>query len=122
MRSAFQFEIDFAGHPVLVALGQQGRDEEETGRGVGEDRGDASAALDLAIDAFEAVGGTQPNPFPIYREAVGQVFLGPLVEFGGIGGPELDGLLHKAFSLGAIRRIEVRPNALCHGLPTLNLR
>ena len=27
MGSVFQVEIDFAGHPVLVALGQQGTDE-----------------------------------------------------------------------------------------------
>ena len=46
MRSGLQVEIDLAGHPVVEA---------HAGRGVGEDRRDAGAALDLAIDVFEAV-------------------------------------------------------------------
>ena len=77
MRSVFQVETGFPGHPVFVALGEEVRDETQTGRRVGEDRRDARAALDLAIDAFEAVGGMQSNPLPMRqvkrREAVRQV-------------------------------------------------
>ncbi len=119
MRSVFQVEIDFAGHPVLVALGQKGRDETQAGRGVGEDRRDTSAALDLAIDAFESIGRTQPNSLPKRhverRKAVRQVFLGPLGQLGRIGGPELDSLLQEELSLYPVWRIEDRPNALRHG-------
>lgn len=57
-----QVEIVFAGHPFLVALGEERGDEAQAGRGVGEDRSDAGMALDLAVDAFEAVGGAQSGP------------------------------------------------------------
>ena len=97
MKSVFQVEIDFAGHPVLVALGQEGGDEAQAGRRVGEDRGHAGAALDLAIDAFEAVGGAQARPLRQRqledRKAFRQVVLGPLGDLGSIGAPCLDGLL-----------------------------
>lgn len=116
MKSVFQVEIDFASHPVLVALGQEGRDEAQTGRGIGEDRGNASAALDLAIDAFKPVGSAQAGPLRQRqvedRETLQQVVLGPLGELGSIGAPSLDGLLQEALGLGAIRGIEDRPNAL----------
>ena len=119
MRSVFQVEVDFAGHPVFVALGQQGRDQTQAGGGVGEDRGDASAALDLAIDAFEAIGGAQANLLPKRhverREALRQVLLDPLGQLGRIGGPELDSLLQEELSLYPVWRIEDRPNALRHG-------
>jgi hypothetical protein len=50
MGSVFQVEIDLAGHPLLVALGEQCEDEPETGSSIGEDRSDAGAAFDLAFD------------------------------------------------------------------------
>ena len=65
LRSVFQVEIDLAGHPLLVALGEQSGNETQTGCGVGEDRGDACAAFDLAIDAFEAVGGAQAGALAV---------------------------------------------------------
>lgn len=57
MKSVFKVEMDFVGHLFLAALGEQGGDDAKTGRGIVEDRGNASATLDLAIDAIEAVGG-----------------------------------------------------------------
>ncbi len=54
-----QVEIGFGGHPLLVALGQEGRDKAQARGGIGEDGRDAGAALDLAVDAFEAVGSSQ---------------------------------------------------------------
>ena len=119
MISVFQVEIDFAGHPVFVALGQKGRDETQAGRGVVEDRCHTRAALDLAIDSFETVGGAQTNPLAKRhverREALREVLLGPLGQLGRIGGPELEGPLHQALSLDPVRCIEDRPNALRHG-------
>jgi hypothetical protein len=50
MGSVFQVEMDLAGHPLLVALGEQCEGEPETGSSIGEDRSDADAAFDLAFD------------------------------------------------------------------------
>ena len=76
-----QVEIDLAGHPVLVALGEPCRNEAQAGRGVGEDRGDAGAALDLAVEAFEAVGDAPPGALRVRQaeddEALGKVLPGP---------------------------------------------
>lgn len=57
-------EIEVSGQPVFAPLVQQGRDfgdEAQAGRGVGEDRRDESASIDLEINAFEAVRGAQPS-------------------------------------------------------------
>jgi len=61
-----QVEIDLAGHPVLVALGEPCRNEAQAGRGVGEDRGDAGAPPD-ALRVRQVEDG----------EAFGKVLLGP---------------------------------------------
>ena len=55
--SVIQVEIDFTGHPVLIAFGQQRGDEAQAGSGIGEDGSDPGTTFDLAVDAFEAVGG-----------------------------------------------------------------
>ena len=85
MRSGLQVEVDLAGHPFLVALGQERGDEAKTRCSVGEDRGDAGPTLDLAIDAFEANGGSKSSALAMRRvenrEAVGQIFFSPLREF-----------------------------------------
>lgn len=55
-----QVEIDFAGHPLLVALGHQGRDEAQSGGAFGEDRSHPCGATriggdidDLAVLRFD---------------------------------------------------------------------
>ncbi len=60
-----QVEIDLAGHPLLVAFGEECQDEMQTRDGVGEDRGDASAEFDLTVDAFEAVSGAQTGALAV---------------------------------------------------------
>lgn len=77
VRSVFQVEIDFAGHPLLVALGEQGGDESQTGCGVGEDRNDAGAALDLAIDAFRTGGGALPDALAVREKVARRAALRP---------------------------------------------
>jgi hypothetical protein len=57
MKSVFQSEIDSASHLVLVELSRQGRDNAQTGRGFGDDLGNASASLDLANDPSEDIDG-----------------------------------------------------------------
>lgn len=69
MRSDFQVELDFSRHLVLVALGQQGGDETQTGCGIGEDRDNASMAL-TTLGAGRA-SGTATAKQPI----IGCVFL-----------------------------------------------
>lgn len=59
--AALGWSADLAGHPLLVALGQEGRDEAQAGCGVREDQRNTGAALDLAIDAFQAVGCAQSD-------------------------------------------------------------
>jgi hypothetical protein len=68
LRSSGHAEIDFTGHPFFVTLGQQGRDETQTGSGVREDRGDARASLDLTIDSFKAVSRAHPHPMGFVRK------------------------------------------------------
>ena len=54
---SFEVEIDFPGHPVLIAFGEQRGDQAQAGSGIGEDGSDPGTPFDLAVDAFEAVGG-----------------------------------------------------------------
>ncbi len=54
--SVFQVEIDFSGHPLLVAFGEQRRDKSQTGSGIGEDGSNTSPTFDFAVNAFKAVG------------------------------------------------------------------
>lgn len=86
LRSGMQVEIDLAGHPLLVALGEECGNEAQTRGGIGEDRSDAGAALEFAVDAFEAVGGSQAGTLAVRQfedgEALGQVLLGPQGELG----------------------------------------
>ena len=110
LSSVLQVEIDFAGHPLFVALGRQGGDETQTGGGIGEARGDASATLDLTVDAFEAIGGAQAGALamgPIEdREGFGQVLFGRQGELGGVGFPGVERLTQEPPGLGLVGRVE----------------
>ena len=81
-----QVEIDRGGDPLLVAFCQKGRNETQAGCGIGEDGSHASPALELAVNPFEAVGGTQANAMRAstieHREALGQILLSPLRQLG----------------------------------------
>ena len=54
-----QVEIDFPGHPFLVAFCQKRGDKAQAGCRVRKDGCHAGAAFDLAIDPFETVGRAQ---------------------------------------------------------------
>ena len=121
-----QVEIDLAGHPLLVALGEERGNEAQTGRSVGEDRGDAGAALDLAVDAFEAVGGAQADALAERKvkgcEAFGQIFLGPLGELRRLGLPGIERLAQESFGLGLVGRVEDGADAQGDGFALVQTR
>ena len=52
-------EVDFGGEPVVGDFCEDGAGEAEEGGFVGKDGGDAGAAFEFLIDAFEGVGGAQ---------------------------------------------------------------
>ena len=56
----FQGEVDFSGFPVFADFHQDGGDESQERGLVGEQRGDAGAAFDFLVEAFQHVAGSQP--------------------------------------------------------------
>lgn len=55
----FQVAVDFSGFPLVAGFGQPGRDQPQPGRFIGEDAGDAGAAFDFLIHAFQLIGGAE---------------------------------------------------------------
>ena len=56
-RDGFQAHVARALHgPLIVLFEQQGTDESNNGRFVGEDADNVAASLDLAVEAFEWIG------------------------------------------------------------------
>ena len=82
----FHVEVDFSGFPFVAGLGQEGGDEAEEGGFVGEDPGDARAAFEFLVDAFQRVGGAHAflvgNGEREHGEPLRQIFLQPSCEFG----------------------------------------
>ena len=83
---AFHVEVDFSRFPFFAGFGQQGRDQPQEGRFIGEKAGDAGAAFDLLIHSLQGIGGAHP---PLVggrqgkdREAQREVFLHPGSQFG----------------------------------------
>ena len=97
----YHVEVDFSGFPVVAGFGQEGGDQAEEGWFIGEDAGDASAAFEFLVDAFERIGGA--HSFLVrggereHREALRQVFLHPGREFGGGFGVVGDDFLEPLF-------------------------
>src|SRR5260370_557781 len=114
LNSRLHVEIDFTGHPLLVAFGQQGGDKAQTGSGVREDRGNARAPLELAIDPFKTVGRAQTDTVRLRHveggKAFGEVIFRPLGKLGRFSGPRFDGLFQQTFGFGSVRRVEDRAN------------
>jgi hypothetical protein len=80
--------------PLVILLEQQGTDKADHGGLVGEDADDLAASLDLAIEAFERIGGVQLDAMLGGEAHVGQdVGLGIVHQGGKLGdaGPELIG-------------------------------
>ena len=55
-------------------------------------------------------------------EVLGQVFFGPLSQFGHLSAPAVDGLTQEAFRFGEVRGIEDCPNPLRHGFALIKSR
>ena len=54
--SVFQVEIDFPGHPLLIAFGEQRGDQAQARSGVWEDGSNPGTTFDLAVNALQAIG------------------------------------------------------------------
>jgi len=52
-------EVDFGGEPVVGDFCEDGAGQAQEGGFVWEDGGDAGAAFEFLVDAFEGVGGAQ---------------------------------------------------------------
>ena len=55
----FHVEVNFAGFPFVAGFAEEGGDEAQEGGFIGEEAGDAGAAFEFLVDAFERVGGAQ---------------------------------------------------------------
>ena len=86
----FHIEVNFSGFPFVAGFGEDGRDEAQEGSFVGKEAGDAGAAFEFFIDAFERVAGAQAALVVAGEgesgEALREVFLHPGGQFGGGGG------------------------------------
>ena len=55
----FHVEVNFSSFPFGAGFGQEGRDQAQEGSFVGKETGDAGAAFDFLVHAFDGVGGAQ---------------------------------------------------------------
>ena len=106
----FQVEVNFSGFPFVAGFGEDGTDEAQEGGFVGKEAGDAGAAFEFFIDAFERVAGAQAA-LVLAREgesgkALREVFLHPGGEFGGGGGVGGDDFFEAGLGGEPIRAIE----------------
>jgi hypothetical protein len=98
---AFHVEVDFSRFPFVTGFTQEGSDQPQEGRFVGEDACHAGAAFEFHVDAFEGIGGTQTALMgrrqQEHAEALGEVVLHPAGKFGGAFGVVGDDLLEPSF-------------------------
>ncbi len=106
----FHVEVDYSGFPVVAGLGQEGGNQAQEGGFVGEDAGDAGAAFEFLVDAFQRIGGAHPwlvgGRQREHREALRQIFLQPGRQFGRGFGVVGDELLEPLFGGEATRALE----------------
>jgi hypothetical protein len=94
---AFHAEVDFSGFPFIAGFAQERGDQTEEGRFIGEDAGNAGAAFEFHVDAFQRIGSA--HSFLMrgrqckHGEALREVFFHPAGEFGGAFGVVRDDLL-----------------------------
>ena len=91
----FQVEVNFSRFPFVAGFGEDGRDEAQKGGFVWKEAGDAGAAFEFFIDAFERVAGAQAALMLARKgeggKTLGEIFLHPGGEFwggGGVGGDD----------------------------------
>ena len=53
-------EVDFSGFPIVAGFAEERRDQAQEGGFIGEDAGDAGAAFEFLVDAFQRIGGAHP--------------------------------------------------------------
>lgn len=52
-------EADFSGFPIFACFAEEGGGQAEQGGFIWKDAGDAGAAFEFLVDAFERIGGAQ---------------------------------------------------------------
>ena len=106
----FHVEVNFSGFPFVTDLREDGADEAQEGGFVWKEAGDAGAAFEFFIDAFEWVAGAQAALVLAGEgesgEALGEVFLHPGGEFGGGDGVSGDDFFEAGLGGEPIRAIE----------------
>ena len=106
----FHVEVNFSGFPFVAGFGEDGADEAQERRFVGKEAGDARAAFEFFIDAFERVAGAQAALVVAGEgergKALREVFLHPGGEFGGGGGVGGDDFFEAGLGGEAIGAIE----------------
>ena len=106
----FHVEVNFCCFPIVAGFAQERGDQPEEGFFVGENAGDAGAAFEFLVDAFQRIGG--PHPFLVgggqreHREPLRQVFLHPSREFGRAFGVLGHDFLEPLFGGGATGAFE----------------
>ena len=103
-------EVSFRGFPIVGSFGEESGDEAEEGGIVRKDGGDASAAFDFLIDAFERVAGAQAALVCGREGEDGEALwdggFHPCGEFWGGGGVGDDYFLEAAFGAGTLGAVE----------------
>ena len=114
-----QVEVNFSGFPLVAGFGEDGRDEAQEGGFVWEEAGDAGAAFEFFVDAFEWVAGAQAALVVAGEgesgEALREVFLHPGGELWGGGGVGGDDFFEAGLSGEEIGAIEHGANGVGDG-------
>ena len=103
-------EVSFRGFPIVGSFSEESGDEAEEGGIVWEDGGDACAAFDFLVDAFEWVAGAQAALVWGWEGEDGEALwdggFHPCGEFWGGGGVGVDDFLEAAFGAEAVGAVE----------------
>lgn len=103
-------EVDFSGFPIVAGFGQEGGDQAKERFFIREDAGDAGAAFEFLVNAFQRVGGAHAllvgGGQREHREPLRQIFLQPGGEFGRAFGVVRHDLLEPLFRRGDTRACE----------------
>lgn len=106
----FHVEVNFSRFPLLANFGNHGGDEAKERGFIWEKAGDASAAFNFLIHAFQSVGSAESFLVCEWQtergEPLGQVFFHPGGEFWGAFGIEVDELLELVLGGGKVWAVE----------------
>src|ERR1035441_9829149 len=86
----FHGEVNFGGLPFVAEFIEQGGDQAQEGGFIGEEAGDAGAALEFLVDPFQSVVGAQSELVGEWQgedgETLGQIGFHPGGAVGSAGG------------------------------------